>query len=559
MLARFLGLACALCGLRVPSVTANVLQAEAWLQQYGYLPPGDVHAQAMRSPQSIRTAIESMQSLYGLTVTGSLDANTLQAMRRPRCGVADKFGPELKSNLRRKRYVMQGLKWQKPEVTFSIENYTPKVGERATYEAIRKAFRVWESAIPLTFREIPFGQIRGKVDQYADIMLSFAEGFHGDSTPFDGEGGFLAHAYFPGNGIGGDTHFDLSEPWTTGSVDQGGNDVFLVAVHELGHALGLEHSNNPAAIMAPFYQWFDTENFQLPEDDRMGIQSIYGAKDGAPPPPPPEEPKQPETPDRGPDICEGHFDTIASLRGERFVFKDKWFWRVRHNKVLPGYPMPIAHFWKGLPSGVDAVYERDDGKFVFFKGDRYWVFEDSTMDKDSPRSLRELGSGLPADRLDAALFYTPTGQTYFFRGSEYYRFNEQTRRVANDYPKPISKWSGVPDNIKAAIMSEDRSYTYFYKANKYWRFNNQHMKVDAGYPKSVLRDWLGCESEEPKKGRKELIIVEEAGGGAGPVAVAVPLLLLGLVVLTLGALLFFRRYGTPRRLLYCQRSLLDKV
>ncbi|XP_004079882.1 matrix metalloproteinase-14 [Oryzias latipes] len=554
---QLLGLTCALCCWSL--ISANVLEAEGWLQQYGYLPPGDVRAQAIRSPKSIEKAIASMQRFYGLTVTGTIDTETLEAMKRPRCGVVDKFGPELKTSLRRKRYARQGLKWEKSEVTFSIENFTPKVGERATSEAIRKAFKAWESVIPLTFREIPFSHIRGKVDKYADIMLSFAEGFHGDSTPFDGEGGFLAHAYFPGVGIGGDTHFDLAEPWTTGTTDQGGNDVFLVAVHELGHALGLEHSNDPSAIMAPFYQWFETENFQLPDDDRRGIQAIYGSKSGVPPPPPPPrptKPSKPDKPDHGPDICDGHFDTIAVLRGEKFVFKDKWFWRVRNNKVLPNYPMPIGHFWKGLPSNIDAAYERTDGKFVFFKGDKYWVFSESTLEKDYPKNLGDLGTGLPKDRIDAALLYTHTGQTFFFKGSQYFRYNEKTRRVDRDYPKSINTWTGAPDNIEAVIMSEDGSYTYFYKDNKYWKFNNQHMKVEPGYPKSVLREWMGCENEEPKKGRND---ATDRSGGAGAVAVVIPLILLVLVLVTLGALLFFRKYGMPRRLLYCKRSLLDKV
>lgn len=48
-----------------------------------------------------------------------------------------------------------------------------------------------------------------------------------------------------------------------------------VAVHEFGHSLGLGHSSVEDAIMFPWYQGMQKTR-DLPEDDRLAIQQIYG-------------------------------------------------------------------------------------------------------------------------------------------------------------------------------------------------------------------------------------------------------------------------------------------
>lgn len=49
----------------------------------------------------------------------------------------------------------------------------------------------------------------------------------------------------------------------------------MVAAHEFGHSLGLSHSSVSGSLMYPWYQGV-TSMSKLPDDDKHGIQQIYG-------------------------------------------------------------------------------------------------------------------------------------------------------------------------------------------------------------------------------------------------------------------------------------------
>lgn len=502
-----------------PMVPEQYSRAVDWLSRYGYLPPPDPRTSKLQTKEGIEEAIRVMQRFGGIQETGVIDSETLKLMSTPRCSLPDIVERvDLLRRRRRKRYALSGLRWHKTDLTWSIHSYpSPSISPGLSKDLVNKlmhhGFQAWSDAAPLKFHEVS-----GDGSTGGDIRVSFASLLHDDGYPFDGPGGTLAHAFFPGrDAVAGDTHFDDHETWSYGGGSSS-TDLFTVAVHEFGHALGLSHSSSDPSIMRPYYQGpaGDASTFKLAMDDRLAIQQLYGVKDAdRPGVVDPNLPRLPSTPRPKPthpsdpsfnERCQGGFDAIANIRGEVFFFRGSHFWRIQRDRSLVSLnPAQIKNFWRGLPPGtnkIDAVYERkSDSKIIFFIGSEYWVFKDTEAMAGYPRPLSEWGmrrkNGQLVDRVDAAFIWAHNGKTYLFSGGEYWRFDESrkgdqvTRQPDLDYPRENKLWEGIPLHMDD-IISWGEGDAYFFKDNSYWVFMKGRLTQDAVTPKSIGEDWLGC-------------------------------------------------------------------
>ncbi|XP_067883519.1 matrix metalloproteinase-25-like [Heterodontus francisci] len=481
-----------------------------WLTRYGYLPPPDPISGQLQTLESLTDAIKSMQRFAGIRETGMLDQETLQMMKRPRCSLPDIIGTSEIMRKRRKRYALAGTVWKKTTLTWRVIRYPQKqtLNPNLVDSLLYQAFMVWSKVSPLDFK---------KATGDVDILIEFSRSHHGDGYPFDGAGGTLAHAFFPGDHpVSGDTHFDDDETWTYNTQRSEGTDLFAVAVHEFGHAIGLAHSSASSSIMRPYYSGSvgPVQDYQLPQDDVWGIEQMYGRRtqptEKSPREDPAFNPKIPEVPypypSSGPhpdliDRCRTHFDAVSNIRGEAFFFKDQFFWRMqRAGNLVSLNAAQIKNFWQGLPTDmkkIDTVYERmTDNKIVFFIGSQYWVFSNTIVESGYPRSISDFG--LPGPNIDAAFVWPHNGKTYFFKGDEFWRFDDQKGQMDSGYPKKVSLWKGIPADLDD-IMGWNNGATYFFKGQGYWRMKGGDVEVDSRRSRSTHRDWMHCDipTEDP--------------------------------------------------------------
>uniref|UniRef100_A0A8C5ERC0 72 kDa type IV collagenase n=1 Tax=Gouania willdenowi TaxID=441366 RepID=A0A8C5ERC0_GOUWI len=548
----------------------------------------------------LKDTLKKMQKFFTLQETGEIDAKTVEIMKKKPM-------------------------WQKKDITYRILGHSPDLDEEVINDA--------------------------------DIMINFGRNEHGDGYPFDGKDGLLAHAFAPGPGLGGDSHFDDDEQWTLGegqvvkvkfgnadgefckfpflfmgteynsctpqgrddgflwcsttyNFDEdgkygfcphellftlggnaegapckfpftfqgdkydscttqgrddgyrwcgttddydrdtqygfcpetamstvGGNSdgnpcvfpftflgdtyescttsgrsdgkmwcattknydddrkwgfcpdqgysLFLVAAHEFGHALGLEHSQDPGALMAPIYTF--TKDFRLSNDDIKGIQELYGVPTGKPLPPT----QGPVTPM---DICKEPvvFDAVAQIRGETFFFKDRFLFRSVNFRSKPSGPMLVATYWPDLPAKIDAAYENPvEEKTVFFSGNEVWVYKADELEKGYPKRLSSLDLPTDLQKIDAAFSFRKNRKTYLFAEDKFWRYDEETKLMDTGFPKLIAdSWNGIPDDIDSAFSLNGIDYSYFFKGNHYFKLEDSSLKiVKLG---EITKDWLGC-------------------------------------------------------------------
>jgi len=161
-------------------------------------------------------------------------------------------------------YTISGSKWDKNVFKYYFVNGTNDIPGDGEKTAFHTAFSTWANVVPLSFSET-------FIESEADIKIKYVS-YSEFCTAFGFETSAYACTWQPGTNCEGIILLnDERNTFSLAYNPDNAKDLVYIALHEIGHMLGLCHSNNSSTIMYSDYN----PKRSLHAYDIEGIRSIY--------------------------------------------------------------------------------------------------------------------------------------------------------------------------------------------------------------------------------------------------------------------------------------------
>ncbi|GLT71392.1 hypothetical protein SLA2020_434160 [Shorea laevis] len=216
----------------------GIQDLKKYLEQFGYLSYGHsknhTHANDDDFDELLESAIKTYQLNYHLNASGTLDDKTVSKMMMPRCGVAD---------------IINGTNWMRAGKN-RHHNRSGSLHTVSHFSFFPRSPKWPPSKYHLTYGFLcwhPNWSHEPRCTSLPDMGLTHT----------------LHILTF---------HYDADESWSVGAR-AGAFDLQTVALHEIGHLLGLGHSEVEGAIMYAGISAGVTKG--LHADDIQGIKALY--------------------------------------------------------------------------------------------------------------------------------------------------------------------------------------------------------------------------------------------------------------------------------------------
>ncbi|XP_058179973.1 metalloendoproteinase 2-MMP-like [Rhododendron vialii] len=207
-------------------------QLKTYLQEFGYInySPNKTRANDNDFDNSLEAAVKTYQLNYRLKTTGTLDAQTAKNVANHTQNAIHTVSHFSCFN--------GNPKWPptRDRLTYA---FAPRISSDAV-SVVAKAFNTWASQTQFRFSQ-------SQNFATADFKIGFYRGDHGDGAPFAGPNGALTHSFAL---LDGRLHYNGDQSFSVNPI-VGSFHLETVALHEIGHLLGLQRSSVQDAIMWP--------------------------------------------------------------------------------------------------------------------------------------------------------------------------------------------------------------------------------------------------------------------------------------------------------------------